>query len=139
MFGSVIETDIKEDLQKRGLLHHQTTLEHEYPFCWRCSLALYLKGGCEVKLARSGMADARAGPLTLVIFSVDGPCSNQLGLMDPLGPQYPNSGRPTSFTRVLRPPPRHFWRENSIAGYPRLWYRRSRKNGCSSPREVTYV
>ena len=34
------DEDIKEDLQKRGLLHHQTTLEHEYPFCWRCSQPL---------------------------------------------------------------------------------------------------
>ena len=34
------DEDIKDDLQKRDLLYHQTTIEHEYPFCWRCSQPL---------------------------------------------------------------------------------------------------
>jgi len=34
------DEDIKADLQKRNLLYHQTTIEHEYPFCWRCSQPL---------------------------------------------------------------------------------------------------
>ena len=34
------DKDILEDLQKRNLLFYQTTIEHDYPFCWRCSRAL---------------------------------------------------------------------------------------------------
>lgn len=31
------DNDIIADLKKRGLLYHSGTLEHEYPYCWRCS------------------------------------------------------------------------------------------------------
>lgn len=34
------DKDIVEDLKKRNLLFHGTTIKHEYPFCWRCSSAL---------------------------------------------------------------------------------------------------
>ena len=34
------DKDILEDLKNRGLLYHQTTIEHDYPFCWRCGTAL---------------------------------------------------------------------------------------------------
>lgn len=29
--------DIVADLQKRGLVYHFDVIEHDYPFCWRCS------------------------------------------------------------------------------------------------------
>ena len=31
------DKDIIADLQKRGLLYNSGVIEHEYPFCWRCS------------------------------------------------------------------------------------------------------
>jgi len=31
---------ILEDLERRGLLHHQATIVHTYPFCWRCATPL---------------------------------------------------------------------------------------------------
>ncbi|MDO8601766.1 MAG: class I tRNA ligase family protein, partial [bacterium] len=31
------DKDIVADLTKRGLLYHAGVIEHEYPFCWRCS------------------------------------------------------------------------------------------------------
>ncbi|MEK7191951.1 MAG: class I tRNA ligase family protein [Patescibacteria group bacterium] len=31
------DSDIIKDLEKRGLLYGAGTIEHEYPFCWRCS------------------------------------------------------------------------------------------------------
>ncbi len=34
------DNDIMADLDKRDLLYHQGTVEHEYPFCWRCSTPL---------------------------------------------------------------------------------------------------
>ncbi len=34
------DKDIIADLEKRGLLYLAHTLEHEYPFCWRCGKAL---------------------------------------------------------------------------------------------------
>lgn len=34
------DKDIVADLGKRGLLHHFGFIEHEYPFCWRCSAPL---------------------------------------------------------------------------------------------------
>ncbi len=34
------DKDILEDLKKRNSLFYQTTIEHDYPFCWRCSKAL---------------------------------------------------------------------------------------------------
>ncbi len=34
------DNDIIADLEKRGLLYHRSTIEHEYPFCWRCSTPL---------------------------------------------------------------------------------------------------
>ncbi|MDO8516017.1 MAG: class I tRNA ligase family protein [bacterium] len=41
--GKYIKTadkDILEDLERRGNLYSSGMLEHEYPFCWRCSSAL---------------------------------------------------------------------------------------------------
>ncbi|MDP2696194.1 MAG: class I tRNA ligase family protein [bacterium] len=34
------DKDISADLAERGLLYHQDKIEHEYPFCWRCSAPL---------------------------------------------------------------------------------------------------
>ncbi|MDP1719345.1 MAG: class I tRNA ligase family protein [bacterium] len=34
------DDDIMADLEIRGLLYHKGTVEHEYPFCWRCSTPL---------------------------------------------------------------------------------------------------
>lgn len=34
------DADISKDLEERGLLYHSGTIEHEYPFCWRCSTPL---------------------------------------------------------------------------------------------------
>ena len=34
------DKDITADLKKRGILHSSGTIEHEYPFCWRCSSPL---------------------------------------------------------------------------------------------------
>lgn len=34
------DIDITKDLEERGLLYHSGTIEHEYPFCWRCSTPL---------------------------------------------------------------------------------------------------
>ncbi|MDO8467055.1 MAG: class I tRNA ligase family protein [bacterium] len=34
------DADIIADLQKRGLLYSHGEIEHEYPFCWRCSTPL---------------------------------------------------------------------------------------------------
>lgn len=34
------DKDIMKDLEDRGLLYHESTIEHEYPFCWRCGSAL---------------------------------------------------------------------------------------------------
>ena len=31
---------ILEDLEQRNLLHHQQTITHTYPFCWRCDTPL---------------------------------------------------------------------------------------------------
>lgn len=31
------DKEIVADLAKRGLLYHAGTIEHEYPYCWRCS------------------------------------------------------------------------------------------------------
>ena len=42
---------ILEDLRSRGLLHHQETIRHTYPFCWRCStpLVYYAKPSWYIK------------------------------------------------------------------------------------------
>ncbi len=37
------DKDILADLIKRNLLYYQTTIKHEYPFCWRCSKPLIYK------------------------------------------------------------------------------------------------
>ena len=34
------DPDICADLDERGLLHHQETYRHTYPFCWRCDTPL---------------------------------------------------------------------------------------------------
>ncbi|HEY4475762.1 MAG TPA: class I tRNA ligase family protein [Candidatus Paceibacterota bacterium] len=34
------DRDIVEDLKKRDLLYQEGVIEHEYPFCWRCSTPL---------------------------------------------------------------------------------------------------
>ncbi len=34
------DKDIAEDLEQRGLLYSEGVIEHEYPFCWRCSTPL---------------------------------------------------------------------------------------------------
>ncbi len=34
------DNDIIADLEKRNILHSKGTIEHEYPFCWRCSTPL---------------------------------------------------------------------------------------------------
>lgn len=34
------DPEIIADLEKRGLLHSSGEIEHEYPFCWRCSTPL---------------------------------------------------------------------------------------------------
>ena len=34
------DPDICADLHERGLLHHQETYRHTYPFCWRCDTPL---------------------------------------------------------------------------------------------------
>ncbi|MEK7641353.1 MAG: class I tRNA ligase family protein [Patescibacteria group bacterium] len=34
------DDEIIADLEKRGLLHSSGQIEHEYPFCWRCSTPL---------------------------------------------------------------------------------------------------
>ncbi len=31
---------ILEDLEERGILHHQEKIIHTYPFCWRCQTPL---------------------------------------------------------------------------------------------------
>ncbi|MFO8102256.1 MAG: isoleucine--tRNA ligase [Dehalococcoidia bacterium] len=42
---------ILDDLKSRGLLHHQETIRHTYPFCWRCDtpLVYYAKPSWYVK------------------------------------------------------------------------------------------
>lgn len=39
-FVKEADKDIVEDLKNRGLLYHQSIIEHDYPFCWRCSTPL---------------------------------------------------------------------------------------------------
>jgi isoleucyl-tRNA synthetase len=34
---------VKDDLQKEGLLLHSSTIEHQYPFCWRCHQPLLFR------------------------------------------------------------------------------------------------
>lgn len=40
MFVKEADPKIVTDLRNRGLVHHYTTYEHSYPFCWRCKTPL---------------------------------------------------------------------------------------------------
>jgi isoleucyl-tRNA synthetase len=39
-FVKKADTMILEDLEQRGILHHQEKIVHTYPFCWRCQTPL---------------------------------------------------------------------------------------------------
>lgn len=40
LFVKDADPQIVADLAERGLVHHYTTYEHSYPFCWRCKTPL---------------------------------------------------------------------------------------------------
>lgn len=39
-FAKQADKEIIQNLLRRKLLHHETVIEHDYPFCWRCSTPL---------------------------------------------------------------------------------------------------
>jgi len=63
---------ILEDLEQRGILHHQEKIVHTYPFCWRCHTPLlyYAKPSWYIKTTAyrdqmvSGNRDINWYPIT---------------------------------------------------------------------------
>ncbi|KKW47148.1 MAG: Isoleucine-tRNA ligase [Parcubacteria group bacterium GW2011_GWA1_60_11] len=51
------DKDILEDLKVRGLLYHAGTIEHDYPFCWRCSTPLIYFARYSWFVLMSGLRD----------------------------------------------------------------------------------